>query len=115
MILLTELWERTSAKNKRYFAGYLAKAKVVMFEDGPHPDRPGVTIWKLFVAENEPQQQQRDQAPRRDQPARSRSTWNATRHAARTKAAAAGQAILEQAGRRAEPSDGRPFDDEIPW
>ena len=64
MILLTEPWERESANGRRYFAGYLAKAKVLLIEDGPHPDRPGVTVWKLFVAENERQDQR--QAPRTD-------------------------------------------------
>jgi hypothetical protein len=93
MILLTEMWERTSSKNKRYFAGYLAKAKVVMFEDGPHPDRPGVTVWKLFVTENEQQPPPTRNAERGNQ------SWHKARHVDRGKAQAAGAALLQAAGR----------------
>lgn len=46
LVLLTELWERTSAKGTRYLRGYLA------FLDKEQRD-DGVIVWKLFVSPNE--------------------------------------------------------------
>jgi hypothetical protein len=70
-----------------------------------------VQTWNLLVQEREPRPQQRQD--QRDAPTRGQRTWDRTRerHTARDRAQAAGAALLEQAGRQAEPSDGRPFDD----
>jgi hypothetical protein len=124
MVKMAELWERTSAKGTRYFSGFMGDCQVLMFDGGEkdHPTRPGETVhvWRLMLQERDPSRrpQQRDQASKRDLPTRGQSTWDATRdhhrerHATRSRAAAAGAAILEHApGPQAEPSEGRPFDD----
>jgi hypothetical protein len=50
-VLLMTLSERTSAKGRRYFSGWLGKASVVAFES--EPDKFGNPSWDVYV--NEPQ------------------------------------------------------------
>jgi hypothetical protein len=106
MVKLTELWERTSAAGNRYFTGFLGTSQVLLFDAGeqPHPTRPDETVhvWNLLV-------QERDQAPRPStrNAERGQRTWDRSRdrerHATRSRAQAAGEAMLAQAGRTPEP------------
>jgi hypothetical protein len=72
MVRLCELWERTSAKGRRYFSGFLGEAQVLMFDGGekPHPTRPGETVrtWNLMVQEKDPDRrpQARSESARRE-------------------------------------------------
>ena len=47
-ILLTTLWERTSAKGTVYLSGYLGKASIVAFRGEPTAD--GTPTWDVFVS-----------------------------------------------------------------
>ena len=47
-ILLTTLWERTSAKGTVYLSGFLGKARLVAFRGDPLED--GTPTWKLFIS-----------------------------------------------------------------
>lgn len=61
-VLLVRLYEKTSGKGNRYFAGRMGAAKVVMLRD----DRAAGTdpIWQLFVSDGEPQQGKQRQSDR---------------------------------------------------
>jgi hypothetical protein len=105
MVLLTTVWERTSAAGNKYYSGFLGSSQLLMFDDGehPHPTRPGETVhvWKLLL-------QERDQAPRQTRNAeRGQSTWDRSRdrqrHVERGKAQKAGEAELAAAGRDRTP------------
>lgn len=49
-VLVTDLWERTSAKGTRYFSGFLGGARVVLLRDDRAELRAGVdAVWKLYV------------------------------------------------------------------
>ena len=107
MVLLTTVWERTSAAGNRYFSGYLGNSQLLMFDDGeqPHPTRPGETVhvWKVLLQEREaPRQQSATRTAERGQ-----QTWDRSRdqkrHAAQGRAQAAGAAVLAAAGRDRAP------------
>jgi hypothetical protein len=51
-VLLMTLSERTSAKGRRYFSGWLGKASAVAFEG--EPDKFGNPTWDLYAAEPQP-------------------------------------------------------------
>jgi hypothetical protein len=51
-VLLTTLSARTSAKGRRYLAGWLGKASVVAFAG--EPDRYGNPTWDVYLSEPEP-------------------------------------------------------------
>jgi hypothetical protein len=57
MVKIATLWERVSAKGRRYFSGFLGDAQLLMFDAGErdHPTRPGekVHVWRLMVAERD--------------------------------------------------------------
>jgi hypothetical protein len=53
-VLLMTLSERTSAKGRRYFSGWLGKASVVAFEG--EPDKFGNPSWDVFVNEPQPRE-----------------------------------------------------------
>jgi len=46
-VLLTTLWERTSAKGNVYLSGFLGKARVVGFRGEPTAE--GVPTWNLYL------------------------------------------------------------------
>ena len=47
-VLLTTLWERTSAKGTVYLSGYLGKASVVALRGEPAAD--GTPTWDVYVS-----------------------------------------------------------------
>ena len=47
-VLLTVLWERTSAKGTPYLSGFLGKATLIGFRGDPLDD--GTPTWKLYVS-----------------------------------------------------------------
>jgi hypothetical protein len=51
-VLLMTLSERTSAKGRRYFSGWLGRASVVAFEG--EPDKYGNPTWDVYAAEPQP-------------------------------------------------------------
>jgi hypothetical protein len=53
-VLLTTLSARTSAKGRRYLAGWLGKASVVAFEG--QPDKWGNPTWDVYLSEPEPRE-----------------------------------------------------------
>jgi hypothetical protein len=114
MVLLTTVWERTSAQGNRYFSGFLGNSQLLMFDDGeqPHPTREGETVhvWKVLL-------QERDHAPRQTRNAeRGQQQWDRSRdrqrHAECTKAGAAGEAVLREAGRDPRPEPPGDFYDD---
>jgi hypothetical protein len=106
-VLLMRLSCRTSSKGTEYLSGFLGCARLVAFK-GKEPDKFGNSQWEVYLSEPEPRDGQRQQ------PTRGQSTWDASRdherHDTRTRAAQAGEAILEHApGRRFEPDPEIPF------
>ena len=47
-VLLTTLWERTTAKGTVYLSGYFGKASIVAFRGEPTAD--GTPTWDAFVS-----------------------------------------------------------------
>jgi hypothetical protein len=100
MVQLATLWERTSANGNRYFSGFLNGNSILLFDGGEqdHPTKPGerVHVWNLVL-------QERDQAPRSStrNAERGQRQWDRARdverHAARTRASQAGNALVDHA------------------
>jgi hypothetical protein len=67
MVKLATLWERTSAKGRKYFSGFMGDVQVLMFEAGDvtRPNGEVVRNWKLLVQERDPARrpQNREQRP----------------------------------------------------
>ena len=59
-VLLATLSVRTSAKGRKYLAGWLGKAKVVGFEG--EADKFGNPTWNLYVSELEPRGDERERS-----------------------------------------------------
>jgi hypothetical protein len=47
-VLLTCLWERTSAGGRQYLAGFLGKARLIAFRGAPLPN--GTPTWDPYIA-----------------------------------------------------------------
>jgi hypothetical protein len=106
-LLLMQLSERTSAKGTAYLSGWLGKARLVGFK-AKELDPYGNPQWEIYAAEPE-QKPNGDQAPRSistRNAERGQARWDRSRdverHATRSKAAAAGEAILAERDRQRE-------------
>jgi hypothetical protein len=97
-IVLATLWQRESQKGATYFAGFLGSNKLLLFDAGmqDHPTKPGeqVHVWNLILQPNEA-------APTRNAE-RGQQTYHRARHADRSKAQQAGEAILRAFGREGD-------------
>jgi hypothetical protein len=100
-VLLMTLSKRTSAKGVAYLSGWLGKAKLVAFKSD-EPDKYGNPVWNIYASEPEPKADtpgdrdgQRAWGGPRDVQAIHRE-----RHTQRSRAQAAGEAMLEHAPRR---------------
>jgi hypothetical protein len=58
VVQLAEFWERTSAKGKRFFSGFMGDTQILLFGGGEkdHPTKPGEKVrnWRLMVQERDP-------------------------------------------------------------
>jgi hypothetical protein len=54
-ILLTVLWQRTSASGREYLSGFLGKARIVGFKGEPTPD--GTPTWDIYVTPGKEQEE----------------------------------------------------------
>jgi hypothetical protein len=90
-VLLMTLSQRASAKGTDYLVGWLGKAKLVGFK-AKEPDKYGNEQWEIYATEPEPK-------PDSDQAQLTRNAQRGQRTHDRSRAAAAGEAILRELGR----------------
>ena len=72
-ILLTVLWQRTSASGREYLSGFLGKARIVGFKGEPTAD--STPTWDLYVQPGKEQDERGGSGPREP---RSPTSWGRT-------------------------------------